>query len=146
MNKTQAAFAVFSVDKMCETHYLAQWNQHWQRFNLIGGKLEPDESPLECVIREVEEELHLKFEADFIVSPEPVQTLDLTEVSERSGELTEYHMTFFAAEFTRPELCDSIVERSENRWLSLPEMMNEQTTDDLAISRLMSLALQKHTP
>ena len=146
MNQVKAAFAVVTQESSESHLFFAQWNQHWQRFNFVGGKLEADESPLQCVIREVEEELSLSFEADFVILTPRIRKLNFTEVSKRTGELTDYEMTFFAGEFVNPGLHERLVDRRENRWLSLAEILAEQTVDGQRISRLMSMLLGQDEP
>ena len=62
--------------------YLAQWNQRWQKYNFVGGHKQPDETFRQCLEREINEELHLQKDVDFVVAGEPLAHVDYTSWSE----------------------------------------------------------------
>ena len=138
-----ASFALFTRNGENGVEYLAQWNSRWQRYNFVGGKQEQQETPRECVLREVEEELQLDFESDFHVSESAICKLRFTEISERTGKATDYHFAMFQAHFTGQEVAGTISDRSENRWLTVTEIVSQATDDGRAISRVMTMTIRK---
>ena len=86
------------------TEYLTRWNERWQAFALIGGHIEPGETPRDCCIREVAEELNLAPEIDFCVASQPIgDRCQYAAFSKSAGMLTEYQLEAFATELLHNE-------------------------------------------
>ncbi len=130
-----------SIDgKLC---YLHQYDARAQQYQMIGGRIEPDETPAQAAEREVIEEVGpaqtgaLAIGREFLLAPihrgEPV--LQIEEVSATYGALTHYTFFAFRAMFAAtPEL------GAHDRWVSLDDMQRGHTHDGhrLGIPRLIS--------
>ena len=120
-----------------ETHYLAQWNDKWKAFFLVGGHRENGESYRECVVREVCEELDIQ-EDNFQVSPEAREQLEYCAISNRTKLLTNYRHHLFDV-----SLDTHLAEGSNNAWLSAEEVFRSETNDGRMISDTMQLLVVK---
>ncbi len=126
-----------------ERCYLHQYDARAQQFQLIGGRIEPDETPAEAAEREVIEEVGpaqpdaLAAGREFVLAPihkgEPV--LQIEEVSATYGALTHYTFFAFRATFASiPQL------GPQDRWVSLNDMRRGRAHDGhrLGIPRLIA--------
>lgn len=134
------------------TEVLAQWNERWQAWSLIGGHREAGESFRECCLREVEEELGLRREIDFTVAAAPISpTVEFTMFSKSARAETRYAMELFSVEILSTAACDAIDVHPLNRWLSAAEIAQRQTTDGRPVSeqvpRVLTLSgILSHSP
>jgi len=114
---------------------LTQWNEKWQAYSLIGGHREEDESFWEYCIREVEEELGLKWEVGFMVSGEPVApTFEFTMYSKAARQGTRYQMQLFRVEVDSTNDRDSINANPINCWLSASDIQAGLAGDGRQVS------------
>jgi 8-oxo-dGTP pyrophosphatase MutT (NUDIX family) len=123
--------------------YLHQFDARAQQYQLIGGRIEPDETPARAAEREVIEEVGpaqpraLTFGHEFTLAPihagEPV--LQIEEVSATYGALTHYTFFGFRAMFAATPLLGP-----HDRWVSLEDMRIGRTRDGhrLGIPRLIA--------
>ena len=121
--------------------WLAQWNEKWQAFNLVGGHRKSDESSRDCCVREVVEELRLRPEVDFVVATEPRVVLRYEAFSRSSQTVTQYEMTLFEVKLAME--ADAIIDANlANRWLTTAEIQAEQCHDGKRVSETMARLLR----
>jgi len=80
------------------------------QWGLVGGQVEPDELPLQAVLREVEAEIDLKLEAA------QIQLLDQFELT-----YPEYDVTFYVFSTTVDQAFDPFMDQAEHldfRWVT----------------------------
>lgn len=146
MRISEAALALITrVNARCETEYLTQWNEKWQAYSLIGGHRDEGESFRECCMREVEEELGLKRDVDFILAEAPIgPPLQFTGFSRSAQVETKFVFELFQATLLRP-----IIRFDECHWVTCSEAKCGSTTDGREIAdqvfRIMS-HVQKTLP
>jgi 8-oxo-dGTP pyrophosphatase MutT (NUDIX family) len=143
MRESIAALALIQRERNGERAFLTQWNASWGCFHFLGGHKHDDESFLECVQRELEEELQLQRDLDFHVSPHPFGHTDFVAFSHAMQETTRYIMELFVVEFTRPEALRQADGEPRNRWLTLDEIMAGRTRDGLPIGNAVNRLLQQ---
>jgi len=143
MRSSVAAFALFRrAAPGGGVEYLAQWNEAWKAFHLVGGHKE-DESFRGCCVREVAEELGLTEGRDFTVAPEPQSRLYYIHWSERARAETDYTVELFEAELLG-NASGAVEADPSNRWLSESDIRAGRCGDGRAVSptmlRILSLA------
>lgn len=123
--------------------WLAQWNEGWEGFALIGGQREGDETFRECVAREVTEELEIPDgEAPgFGVGAEI--PLDYVAWSRRAGEYTAYTMRAFAVTLSPERLAAVNAGSAKLRlhWLTADEVRRHEATDGRRVSETVEVLL-----
>ena len=137
-----AALAIIRREEYGQTCWLAQWNRNWNAYAFIGGHKREEESFRECVIREIEEELGLKYETDFEVSEDPITHLEYTAWSESARQETEYEFELFSVEVAGSAI-PKIGAETTNRWLSGDEIDKLQTAGQQRISPTTKMILTK---
>lgn len=104
---------------------------HWHRLGRWlppGGHIEPNEDPLEAVLREVREEIGLDVEVlpavPRYVYPRPPQlpvpaTLAIYDLADGDRQLREHHQHIDLVYFTRPRISGAVPapDRDEDDWL-----------------------------
>jgi 8-oxo-dGTP pyrophosphatase MutT (NUDIX family) len=133
------------VDRYGRPGWLAQWNEGWGGYFLIGGHREPDESFTQCVTREIREELNIPAgEADGFTVGAALQPLKYVAWSQRAGEYTDYEMHAF--DVTLAQQRHAALAAAENelklRWLSDVEIIGHQTADGRRISETVHVLLR----
>lgn len=131
MRISEASLALITrVNAQGETEYLTQWNEKWHAYSLIGGHREEGESFRECCIREVEEELGLTRDVDFILTDSPINpSLRFTGFS-RSAQVD----TMFVFELFEAMLCCSIGRLNDCHWVQFAEAKSGIAPDGRAIA------------
>lgn len=119
--KQYSSFALIMAQRGEQKLYLLQWNQKWQVFNLIGGKLDnekgDDNSPARTIYRELEEELGLRREEECLIV-NLIQHINMKQFSFREQREKEYHFSIFEVDlFPRLNL-DQSTKIGATRWLS----------------------------
>jgi len=131
---SRASWAVISRQVSAQRQWLAQWNERWGRFHFVGGHKElSSESHLECVTREVEQELSLRRGVDFTVAPTALDRLEYTAWSEGYRQTTAYEIELFAVQLSREALA-RVDQAPNNRWLTETEIAAGRTNDGRPIS------------
>lgn len=126
---SKAVIALFSRGTNEHPEYLAQWNEHWKCFFLIGGHCLEDVDSRDRAIAKASEELK--------VLPEQLQVaeslsghLAYEALSRRTNELTSYDVQVFDAELTGAPLAAN----PANRWLTQDEIQKGGANDGRPIS------------
>jgi ADP-ribose pyrophosphatase YjhB (NUDIX family) len=122
--------------------WLAQWNEDWGAFFLIGGHREAGESFRDCVTREVAEELELDRGAYSV--GDPLARLQYVATSRRAGELTDYDQHLYPVSLS--EAARTAIDARERalglRWLSAEEVRRRETEDARPVSETVELLLE----
>ena len=121
-----AAGALIKKTLRGKAYFLHQWDGDARQFQLIGGKVRDNETPMMAVRREACEELagdishgeHFEIEA---LVPEPVVDRD---ISRTYGALTEYHATPFFLKFK----IEKLMLGPHDKWISIDEMSAKETS------------------
>lgn len=134
MRQSIASIALIRREVEGQTLWLAQWNEGWQAFNFVGGHKRSDETFRECLVREIDEELGLHDGREIFAPSAPLQHLEYTDVSHRTGEETAYVVELFDVALIGSEVLPIIDANPANRWLSECEIMAEKCADGRPIS------------
>jgi 8-oxo-dGTP pyrophosphatase MutT (NUDIX family) len=143
LRQSVAAFALIRREENDQTLWLAQWNRHWNCYNLVGGHKRPDETFRECAIREVSEELQLREDEDYTVAETPTAHLDYEAWSESAGQTTAYTVEVFQVLLNGSLAIDKIDTIPINRWVTLDEVQLGRTADDRRISPTMKRLVEQ---
>lgn len=143
--QSTASVAIITRDGGTEPEWLAQYNNRWGRYFLVGGHFEPGESPDDCLVREIQEELG---ETPENVEHNEGQQLQFTAWSTNSWQWTDYSITAFDVTLS-DEASRRIGQDAANRWMNASEISCERCADGKLISPTMSRvlnALEKMAP
>lgn len=139
-----AVALIRGTDRYGRAGWLAQWNEGWGAFALIGGHREDGETFAQCVDREVREELGLAAggPAGFTVGA----ALPLTYVawSRSAACYTDYELHTFDVTLD-PARQKAVVDAEKElhlRFLTPEEVSNEQTTDGRKVSETVWVLLR----
>lgn len=100
---------------------LLQRNLKWGDYSFVGGKLEKEEAPLNGAYREIEEELFIQKNIDFLLQEFSPSYLELEKISKRTQVLTRYKIYLFYLTAQRNFLNQI---RSENVWIPIADIKN----------------------
>jgi 8-oxo-dGTP pyrophosphatase MutT (NUDIX family) len=128
---------------------LCQFDRPAGQWQLIGGKIEPDESPAQAALRELNEELGISqarpyapgIDVAFLPAHPDDGPFTLDEPSLTYGVLTRYTLYVFHTRLTQqPEL------GSEDRWLPIDALLRGETADGERTGnpRLMNWLREQH--
>ncbi len=141
MRESIAAFALMGRVHGGQRQWLAQWNDHWERYNFVGGHKRSDETFRECIVREIAEELALVDGTHVTVAEEPAAHLQYQAWSHRANEDTQYVIEVFPSPLLSHEV-ESIIDANPlNRWLDESEIRAQQTADGRWVSEIMWMVL-----
>ena len=118
------------------SEWLAQFNEGWGRYFLVGGHEKAGETAVECLIREVQEELKLTVNEKRLT---PLEFEPYDAWSTSAWRDTHYDVSAFALTLGDDEIED--VRKAENRWLTADEINCERCTDGKLISPTMRAVL-----
>jgi hypothetical protein len=100
--RQKSAFALITVGSGEDRKYLLQWNNNWEMFNLIGGKIDNHkgdrDSFARAIQRELTEELGLRSPRDYRIVRELKPVLK-QQFSRREHVFKDYEFRLFAIEF-----------------------------------------------
>ncbi len=136
MRRSEAAVAIIRREERGQTLWLAQWNPKWGAFHFVSGHKRPEETFRECLVREIEEELHLRESDDYRVSAADPTHLDFVDFSVSTQTETRYIMELFNVELD-PRGAPMVDANPENRWLTEAEIQAGQTSDGKPVSVTM---------
>jgi tetratricopeptide (TPR) repeat protein/ADP-ribose pyrophosphatase YjhB (NUDIX family) len=134
MRTSIAAIALIRREEAGQTFWLAQWNDGWQAYSFVGGHKHDDETFRECAIREIGEELGLVEGRDVLVASAPLEHLEYTDVSRRTGDQTAYVMELYDVALVGDRARSIIDGNPANRWLSETEIMSGRCDDGKPVS------------
>ncbi len=112
-------------------HLLFQWDARARRMQLIGGRIEPGETPAQAALREFREEVgdvqlpRWQHGRDYEIAPRSMRggILALTQLSPTYGALTAYTFHAFAAHIQAAHFTLN----AGMHWLNRDEMLRGQT-------------------
>jgi len=142
LRRSEGGIAVISrAGRGGRPEWLAQWNEGWGAFFLIGGHREGGESFRACVTREVGEELGLA--PDTYAVGNPVARLQYVAPSRSAGELTEYDQHLYAVSLSDAarEAVGEDERRLALRWVSAGEVRRQEAEDGRPVSETVELLL-----
>jgi len=142
MRQSIAGIALISRQVIGRREWLAQWNNRWKCFTFVGGHKHDDETFRQCVIREIEEELHLQHEKDFLVAPTVREHPEYSAWSKGAQEETTYNIELFDVTLRENADTSGLTELPNNRWLSEDEIDRETCADGKAVSETMKFLLE----
>lgn len=122
---SEAAVAIIRREEKGQDLWLAQWNKRWQRYYLVGGHRHTDETPEECLKREVHEELDLTSNADYTCEPIQDEPLQYTDWSVGYWQDTDYTTWPFRVTLKSPAM-KRVNRNPANRWLTKEEILCER--------------------
>ncbi len=125
MRQSQAALALIRRTHEGRTHFLAQWNDNRKAFNFVGGHRDADKSFLDCMRRELRDELHLDPDRDCHIHPRP-RRLEYTAFSKSARVDTAYTIELFDVELL-PHALARIEGNRHNAWVTLEEIRAGRT-------------------
>jgi 8-oxo-dGTP pyrophosphatase MutT (NUDIX family) len=143
MRQSIGAAALIRRQDEGQTLYLAQWNPRWQKYNFISGHKRPDETFRQCLEREVNEELHLHKDVDFVVAGEPLSHVEYTAWSEGAKAQTQYTTELFSLQLNGNAARRRVDENPANRWLTEDEIQSAKCADGAPVSETMRFLLSK---
>lgn len=139
--RSAAGLALISSERAGVRRWLARWNVAWNRFSLVGGHKRAPESFRECVSREVQEELGLKAESDFVLASNPMCRLEFNDWSERAQERTSYIWQVFAVKLVTAAAQRAVDSQPKTAWLTEQEIRDHKTRHGKHISERIALVL-----
>lgn len=142
MRRSESSVALIRREEGGEVLWLARWNSKWRAFHFVAGHREPAESPRECLVREMNEELGLTEGSDFTAATVPRAKCEFDDWSDGAKAETRYVMTSFDVELTDAS-CRSIEADPANRWLSESEIREGRCRDGRPVSRTMRWLLEE---
>lgn len=118
-------------------HFLFQWDARAGQMQLIGGRIEPGETPAQAAQREFQEEVGdrqspgWQAERDYAIAPLPLkhEPLTLTQLSPSYGALTAYTFHVFAARIHATQFTLN----AGDCWLSREDMLRGKTREGLSL-------------
>ena len=142
MRQSVSGIAVIRREIDGRTRWLAQWNQNWNAFNLVGGHKLANKSFRECVSREVTEELGLSAGDEFLISDDSLAQASYIAWSQSAQEDTLYSMKLYAVEICAgAEL--KVDSNPSNRWLTETEIRQQRCEDGAPVSPTMQRLLDQ---
>lgn len=153
--RQRSAFAFISVGSGGERKYLVQWNENWNMYNLVGGRLNNDkgdrDSFARAIQRELQEELGLVSPKDYRIVRE-YKPLYQRQFSRREHVFKDYEFRVFQIELlprhpVTPEEYEWYANRfdaaRENILVSRAEIERLRTVDNQPISETTRMILQE---
>ena len=134
MRQSEASVALFRRSVDGESQWLLRWNRQWERYSFIGGHREAGETPRECLVREIEEELGFRHRREYSIIRKYSLPVEFEAWSESAKEQTHYRFFLFDV-----ELADTGVAASDPklRWATLPEIEACQCQDERRIGEVV---------
>jgi len=149
----RSALAVIRIDTDMGRFYLLQWNAHWEKLSLVGGKVNPEDHGkyAKTMTRELKEELGISSH-NYVM--ERLETIQTRQFSEHEKVFKDYEFHIFQVRFTPQHPTshadfNAFVERyftvrdRSNRLASEEEIRHLRTSDGKPISYTVKLILEK---
>ncbi|HKQ88601.1 MAG TPA: NUDIX domain-containing protein [Candidatus Acidoferrales bacterium] len=143
MRKSLAAFALIQHPHSPQPRWLGQWNRKWGAYNLVGGHKKESESFNACCCREIQEELNLYQQNDFIVELLPMSRLAYTAWSASKKCETAYEVELFQTRLLHHEALQRIDLQPANRWLTVEEIHRKLADNGEPVSYTIEFLMEK---
>lgn len=137
-SREQAAVLVLvKVMRQRRPHFLFQWDARASQLQLIGGRIEPGETPAQAAVREFQEEVgdgqspRWQSERDYEITALALKggPLALLQISPSYGALTAYTFHVFAVRIHAAQFTLN----AGARWLDRADMLRGKTRDGLSM-------------
>jgi len=138
------------------TEWLARWNRNWRCYYFVGGHKRDGETFLDCLVREIREELGIEQDRDYQVTSEPLARLEYTAYSRSAKADTDYTLelydvrpqTEYKLELFDVRLADALhhgkLDSEQTvRWLLEEEIRAGQCSDGRPVSETMLRVLDQ---
>jgi 8-oxo-dGTP pyrophosphatase MutT (NUDIX family) len=131
-----AAFVLITRAINGEPHVLCQFDQQARQYQLVGGRLELDETAAQAAEREFMEEVGatqqppLQPNTDFVLQPLLNETVTMQTISTTYGALTHYVFHIFHARIQRARLSLA----SGDCWVAVRDLLAGQSPDGQPMS------------
>lgn len=143
----KASFALIAAEFKGERCYLLQWNDKWQCYNFIGGKVNVTKGDAEdfcqAMRREIVEEIGIGSSEHILIDRE-IKRIQLCQYSQREKRFKQYQFALFEIRLFPDLPADPTAVQHALRWLSTrhtnvyvtrEEIKNLQTSEGKPISR-----------
>ena len=153
--RQRSALALVTIGQGDNRKYLMQWNRNWDRFNLVGGRINNEQGDRDsfarALQRKLSEELDLKCPKDYRIKKELLPVFR-QQFSRRQHIFKDYEFRLFEIqllprhprseeEFAR--FAQRISKENENVLLSRTEILHLQTLEGRPISETARIILQE---
>lgn len=136
------AWALFCRDRDGHTEWLARWNGHWNCYNFVGGHKHEDETFRECVVREIHEEVGLREQEDYTISPDDALLhLEYEAWSRSAQQDTRYVVELFGIALNEDKLAEHLATERPIRWLTHGEIQDGRTCQGEPVSETIKRML-----
>jgi len=136
--------------------WLARWNRNWRCYYFVGGHKHDGETFLDCLVREIREELGIEQERDYRVASAPLARLEYTAYSRSAKADTDYTLelydvrprTDYTLELFDVRLAGALEHVGNDseqavRWLAEDEIRAGQCRDGRPVSETMLRVLDR---
>jgi 8-oxo-dGTP pyrophosphatase MutT (NUDIX family) len=150
----KASFALIASDFKGERCYLLQWNDKWQCYNFIGGKVDvakgDSENFYQTMRREIVEEIGIGSSEHISIDRE-IKRIHLCQYSQREKRFKQYQFALFEIRLFSDLPADPTAIQHALKWLSTrhtnvyvtrEEIKNLQTSEGKPISRTVRRILK----
>lgn len=134
MRNSEASVGVFQRLVDGKSQWLLRWNHRWERYSFIGGHREGDETPRECLVREIEEEIGFIDGREYSIVREYPIPVEFEAWSESAQEQTHYRFSLFDVKLADTSV---VVSDPKLRWVALPEIEACQCRDGHRIGEVV---------
>jgi len=141
--QSEASVALICRIEQGQPRWLARWNKNWKCFYFIGGHKHDDETFLECLKREMQEELSVSAGTHYTVSDTPIACIDYLAESGSTGVETQYILQVFDVHFLDDAAEKEIDSPQEIRWMTENEIRACRSTNGQVISETMVYVLAR---
>ena len=153
--RQRSALALITIGQGDNRKYLMQWNENWDRFNLVGGRIDNDQGDRDSFARAVQrklaEELGLRCPKDYRIKRELLPVIR-QQFSRRQHVFKDYEFRLFEIEllprhprneeeFAR--FAQRVTTDNENVLLSPTEITHLRTLEGRPISETARIILQE---
>ncbi len=130
LRSSESRIAIMERRVKNSPQWLVQYNERWGRYFLVGGHAKTGEPALDCLQREISEELDLA-PSDYAVGGD--RLLDFAAWSASAWQDTRYQMTAFEVSLN-PNAEQRVSNAAANRWVTANEVRAECCLDGRLIS------------
>jgi 8-oxo-dGTP pyrophosphatase MutT (NUDIX family) len=132
------------TDSTGTKRWLAEWNEGWKAYSLVGGHRDDPETFRECATREVREEVGIEpGEPDGFEITAELDPRRYVAWSRRAGAYADYELYRFdvVLRAERRAAIDRVSVALDLRWLTEAEIQAGQTTDGRRVSETVAMLI-----